>query len=169
MTANRSAPPLGALLAALLLADVLTAKRPAEPASNGMPPGLEELLLSKCSDPTCDACHPAATEQPQRAATEAGEDTGKTDGPQDVHVSGTIEISPDIAELVGITPPGFDPDSLEGNTRLLAAAFITNARKLGDQAVNNFPAAGAKISGIRFVENTILSALHTFTTLAKKS
>jgi len=168
MSANRSAPPLGALLAALLLADVLTAKRPAQPASNGLPPGLEELLLRKRSDHTCDACHPA-TEQPQRAATEAGEDTGKTDGPQDVHVSGAIEISPDIAELVGITPPGFDPDSLEGNTRLLAAAFITNVRKLGDDAVNSFPAAGAKLSGIRFVENTILSALHTFTTLAKKS
>lgn len=168
MNANRSAPPLGSLIAAILLAQLMTGKRGSTSATGKLPAALEELLSSKCSDPTCDACHPAATE-PQRAATEASEDTGKTDGPQDMHVSGAIEISPDIAELVGITPPGFDPDSLEGNTRLLAAAFITNVRKLGDQAVNSFPAAGAKISGIRFVENTILSALHTFNSLAKKS
>jgi hypothetical protein len=161
-------PPAGALIAAILLAELMTAKRGPTTPTGKLPPSLEELLSSKCSDPTCNVCHPAAAGT-QRAATGAGEDTGKTEEAEGVHDSGTIEISPDIAELVGITPPGFDPDSLEGNTRLLAAAFITNVRKLGDQAVNSFPAAGAKISGIRFVENTILSALHTFTTLAKKS
>ncbi|MBV7457354.1 hypothetical protein KW843_22935 [Acidovorax sp. sif1233] len=169
MNANRSAPPIGSLLAAILLAELMTAKRGPTIRLGQLSPGQEDLLAGKkCSDLSCDVCHPAAADT-QRAATGAGEDTTKAEEAQGARVNGAIEISPDIAELVGISTPGFDPDSLEGNTRLLAAAFITNVRKLGDKAVNSFPAAGAKLSGIRFVENTILSALHTFTTLAKKS
>lgn len=160
MSANPSKPPIGALLAAILIADALTAAKRGEPsATAGVPPDLA-ALFPKCDDPTCDACNSTAAGAKPAAATEAAE------GGEHVHVSAAVEIPPDVAELVGMTKPGFDPDSLEGHTRLLAAAFILNVRKLGEQPVNAFPKAAATLSGIRYVENTVLAALHTFTTLA---
>ena len=159
MSANPSKPPIGSLLAAILLADALIAAKPGPKyAGVGMPAGLA-ALFPKCDDPTCDACNPTKVGE-QKAATEAAEETDH------VHVSAAVEIPPDVAGLVGMTKEGFDPDSLEGHTRLLAAAFIINVRKLGEQPVNAFPKAAATLSGIRYVENTVLAALHTFSTLA---
>jgi hypothetical protein len=152
---------MSAMLAALLLADILASKPDTAPGPDGLPPGLKELLTAKCDDPTCGACHPETAAKPQ-APNEATEEA------EHVHVSAAVEIPPDVAELVGMSKPGFDPDSLEGHTRLLAAAFIINVRKLGEQPVNAFPKAAATLSGIRYVENTVLAALHTFTTLAGK-
>ena len=62
------------------------------------------------------------------------------------------------------------PASTSGVTgaESMAAAFIINVRKLGEQPVNTFPKAAATLTGIRYVENSVLSALHTFTTLAGK-
>jgi len=176
MTANRHSPPLGALLAAILLADVLSAKRvpPTAPVTaGGLPPDLAALLgkdfafregqkHQPSSTATAAAMDSAADQQQATVAADAGKDACPPH-----HVS-TAYITPELAALVGLTP-SMDPKSLEGDTRLLAAALIANVRKLGAQAVNNFPAAGAKLSGIRFVENTILSALHTFSTLEKQS
>lgn len=151
--------PFSGLLAALLLADM--AAKSGAGLGGQFPPGLKELLSAKCDDPTCDACNPSNADKQQ------GGD-GATDTAEQVHVSAAVEIPPEVAELVGMTKPDFDPDSLEGHTRLLAAAFIINVRKLGEQPVNAFPKAAATLSGIRYVENTVLAALHTFTTLAGK-
>lgn len=159
MSANPSKPPIGALLAAILLADaLLAAKRGGPSAAAGMPPELA-ALFPKCSDPTCEACNPPSAGKQQGSDTTAEE-------VERVQVSAAIEIPPDVAELVGMTKPDFDPESLEGHTRLLAAAFIINTRKLGEQPVNAFPKAAATLTGIRYVENTVLAALHTFSTLA---
>lgn len=151
--------PFSGLLAALLLADM--AAKSGAGLGGQIPPGLKELLSAKCDDPTCDACNPSNADKQQ------GGD-GATDTAEQIHVSAAVEIPPEVAELVGMTKPDFDPDSLEGHTRLLAAAFIINVRKLGEQPVNAFPKAAATLSGIRYVENTVLAALHTFTTLAGK-
>lgn len=155
--------PFSGLLAALLLADM--AAKSGAGLDGQVPPGLKELLLAKCDDPTCDACNPSNA--PSNADKQQGGD-GATDTAEQVHVSATVEIPPEVAELVGMTKPDFDPDSLEGHTRLLAAAFIINVRKLGEQPVNAFPKAAATLSGIRYVENTVLAALHTFASLAGK-
>lgn len=154
-------PPMAGLLAALLMADILASKPVASTEPDGLPPGLKELLSAKCDDPTCEACHPETADK-QPGTAEATEET------EHVHVSAAVEIPPDVAELVGMAKPSFDPDSLEGHTRLLAAAFIINVRKLGEQPVNTFPKAAATLTGIRYVENSVLSALHTFTTLVGK-
>ncbi|MBD9406238.1 hypothetical protein IB236_12895 [Acidovorax sp. ACV02] len=163
MSATSTRPPMSAMLAALLLADIIASIPDTAPGADGLPPGLKELLSAKCDDPTCDACHPTtAGEQKVNATAEAAEET------EHRHVNAAVEIPPDVAELVGMAKPGFDPDSLEGHTRLLAAAFIINVRKLGEQPVNTFPKAAATMSGIRYVENTVLAALSTFATLAGK-
>ena len=174
MTANRTAPPLGSLLAALLLADVLRTKR-AAPAAGGPLPDLAELFGKDFAFREGQEHHPGstatATAAPKDAAAvsqNAAAASGADEDARPQHHVSTAYISPELAALVGLTP-SMDPKSLEGDTRLLAAALIANVRKLGAQAVNNFPAAGAKLSGIRFVENTILSALHTFSTLEKQS
>lgn len=162
-TSSTRHPPMAGLLAALLLADIFAPKptASADTDTDGLPPGLKELLSAKCDDPTCEACHPESAVKQQHTAE-------ATEEPEHVHVSAAIEIPPDVAELVGMAKPSFDPDSLDGHTRLLAAAFIINVRKLGEQPVNTFPKAAATLTGIRYVENSILSALHTFTTLAGK-
>lgn len=59
MSPNRPMPPIGALIAALVIADALQSKRDTSNESNKLPPGLEELLSAKCDDPNCEACHPA--------------------------------------------------------------------------------------------------------------
>lgn len=161
MSENTPRPPIGALIAALALAEVLNATRVTAPRPGSLPPGLAELLTSKCDDPTCDACNPTNAGKQEGTAT-ATEEAAHT------HVSAAIEIPPEVAELVGMTKKDFDPDSLEGHTRLLAAAFIINVRKLGEQPIDAFPKAAATLTGIRYVENTVLAALHTFTTLAGK-
>lgn len=161
MSPNRPMPPIGALIAAILIAEALQSKRDTSNEPNKLPPGLEELLSAKCDDPNCEACHPAMADKQQ-------DTTPVPEAAEKVNVSEYIEIPPEVGELVGMTKPDFDPDSLEGHTRLLAAAFIVNVRKLGEQPVNAFPKAAATLSGIRYVENTVLAALHTFATLAGK-
>lgn len=184
MTANRTSPPLGALLAALLLADVLSAKRVPSAApgtADGLPPGLEALFRKDSpfregqehqTGNTQRATEDLAAEMLAQAGfkhrAEAPADGERSDEEAEPGHISSVLITPELAALVGLTPD-MDRKSLEGDTRLLAAALIANVRKLGAQAVDNFPAAGAKLSGIRFVENTILSALHTFSTLAKRS
>lgn len=153
-------PPIGALIASLMLADLLSAKNG---DAGSLPPGLKDLLYGeKCDDPTCGACNPATASAPEQQEQTA------TEEPENIHVSAAVEIPHEIAELVGMTKKDFDPDSLEGNTRLLAAAFILNVRKLGEQKVDTFPKAARTITGIRYVENTVLAALHTFSSLATK-
>lgn len=167
MSANTPRPPIGAIIAALALAEVLTATRATSADPSDLPRGLKELLSAKCDDPTCEACHPATAGKQQDNTMAQAMEKAKEEAEQ-VHVSDYIEITPDVAELVGMTKPGFDPSSLEGHTRLLAAAFILNVRKLGEQPVNTFPKAAATMTGIRYAENTMLSALQTFASLAGK-
>lgn len=162
MPATSTRPPMSAMLAALLLADILASKPGTAAGPDGLPPGLKELLSAKCDDPTCEACHPDTAANKQQGANEAAEETAP------VRVSEYIEIPHDVAEMVGMTKPDFDPESLVGHTSLLTAAFIVNARKLGEQPMDAFPKAGATLSGIRYVENTVLAALHTFKSLAGK-
>ena len=160
MSATSIRPPFASLLAALLLADM--AAKSGATLDGRIPPGLKELLSAKCDDPTCEACHPDTAANKQQGANEAAEETSP------VRVSEYIEIPHDVAEMVGMTKPDFDPESLVGHTSLLTAAFIVNARKLGEQPMDAFPKAGATLSGIRYVENTVLAALHTFKSLAGK-
>lgn len=172
MTVKRTAPPLGALLAALLLADVLSAKHATRVAGDPLP-DLADLFGKDFTFRKGQQHQPgsAANAAPKDAAAlsqNAAAASGAGDDARPQHHVSTAYITPELAALVGLTP-SMDPKSLEGDTRMLAAALIANVRKLGAQAVNNFPAAGAKLSGIRFVENTILSALHTFSTLEKQS
>ena len=96
MSANTPRPPIGALIAALALAEVLNATRVTAPGPGSLPPGLAELLSSKCDDPTCDACNPTNAGKQEGTAT-ATEEAAHT------HVSAAIEIPPEVAELVGMT------------------------------------------------------------------
>lgn len=183
--------PITGLIAALIVADLLAERAKAtDPKRSGglppelaaiFPPELRERFAEKCGDPTCDGCYPTKEDQDRASASAANRATDSAtsdsnashvgqdaaaEGEARAHVSDVIEIEPDIAELVGVRV-GVDPSSLEGHTRLLAAAFITNLRKLGEHPMKNFHEAGAALSGIAYAEKSVLSALRTFTELSK--
>ena len=171
--------PLAGIIAAIITAELLSARAntPAPKRPGGLPPDLAEILppelraifSEKCGDPTCDGCYPPKGEQADAASDSNANHVGQdatTDGEARARVSDVIEIEPDIAELVGVRV-GVDPSSLEGHTRLLAAAFITNLRKLGERPMKNFHEAGAALSGIAYAEKSVLFALRTFTELSK--
>ena len=174
--------PLAGIIAAIITAELLAARAttPAPKRPGGLPPDLAEILppelraifSEKCGDPTCDGCYPSNGEQPTAASGSNANPVGQgqestTEGEARVHVSDVVEITPEIAELTGVGAPGFDPESLEGHTRLLAAAFINNVRALGERPMKNFHEAGAALSGIAYAEKSVLSALRTFTELSK--
>lgn len=175
--------PITGLIAVLIVADLLAERaKAADPKRSGglspelaaiFPPELRERFAEKCGDPTCDGCYPTKEDQDRASASAANRATdsatsdSSTDGKASVHVGEVVEITPEIAELTGVGAPGFDPESLEGHTRLLAAAFINNVRALGERPMKNFHEAGAALSGIAYAEKSVLSALRTFTELAK--
>lgn len=86
---------------------------------------------------------------------------------KEIVIRDAVEITPELCELVGIDGPVFDAETLEGHTRLLAAALIANVRKLGEVPTKSFHETGAKLSGMAYAEKSVLSALRTFTELAK--
>lgn len=158
-----SRPPneaIPSLLAALILGDLLRPMPPKKPsdgaasAGQASPQSFLDALLASCDDPT-------ATEGITGSTDTATRYEGKE------IISDPVEISPELAELVGIVGPDFDPDTPEGHTRLLAAALIANVRKLGEVPTKSFHETGAKLSGMAYAEKSVLSALRTFTELAK--
>ena len=139
-----------------------------ESLSQDLPPELKNLLeTGNCGDPSCEGCNPKADTanacaEPQEAGSESS-----ADAPTEMGIAQAMVIPPDVAELVGLRPD--EPaDSLETRARATAAALIINLRELSAQPANDIKKALVRQSGLKFAEDSVMAAIHTFNALAAR-
>lgn len=167
MSNNRLPPGLRELLAITILAAALDPKN-APKNDRGMPPDLREFLGKPCDCPDCNPGTGEAknTDRAEGSAEQASAGQANSNE-RPVFSDRVTEVAPDVVALVGMDAPDFDPNTPAGRTRVLAAAFISNVRALGEQPESGFAAAGAKLAGMRYAESQMLAALQTFVQLSK--
>ena len=166
---SNSTNPFAAIMAAVI-ADALmkkvgaSGKLPEELRQTLPPEVVRKLETGNCGDPTCEGCNPKTGTEACAEAQEAASEPS-ADAPTEMGIAQAMVIPPEVAELVGLRPD--EPaDSLETRARATAAALIINLRELGAQPVDDIKKAITRKSGLKFAEDSILAAIHTFNSLA---